>query len=285
MFDGDIASAFEAIARRAAEANPPEQGDYEVGGLLYCGKCGTPKQCFVNNPFKAGRVDVRSCMCKCRVEEMKARDEAAKQAENARRIRDMRRIGFPDEKMREWTFDHDDGANEKVMTAMRRYVENFPEMLDKGKGLLLYGDVDTGKTFAAACVVNALIDNGQPCLLTNFTRISNTLMGMFDGKQAYIDGFNRFALLAIDDLRTERNTEYMGEIVYDIINNRYMAGLPLIVTTNLTGAQLKNPSDIRDQRIYSRLLGMCIPVEVNGVHRRRKKLADEYKGYADMLGL
>ena len=273
------------IARAAAAANPPAQGDYEKDGLLYCHICNTPKQCRVPYPFKEGRIDIRSCMCKCKEDEYKAREEAAKQAEKQRRIRDMRRIGFPDEKMREWTFENDDGGSERVMTAMRRYVDNFHEMLDKGKGLLLYGEVDTGKTFAAACIVNALIDRGHPCLLTNFTRISNTLMGMFDGKQAYIDGLNNFALLAIDDLQTERDTEYMGEIVYDIINNRYMAGLPLIVTTNLTGAELKNPSNIRKQRIYSRLLEMCIPVEVNGVHRRRKKLADEYKGYADMLGL
>lgn len=46
---------------------------------------------------------------------------------------------------------------------------------DYEKGLLLYGGVGTGKTFAAACIVNALIDTGRPCLMTNFARVLNTL--------------------------------------------------------------------------------------------------------------
>lgn len=276
---------IEGIAKKAEEANPQADGDYHDGGLLYCGKCRTPKQCFVPNPFEAGRVDVRTCICKCRDDEIKAEEERARQAARARRIRDMRRVGFPDDELQNWTFDRDDGVNAKVSSVMRRYVEQFPQMLKDGKGLLLYGTVGTGKTFAAACVANALIDSGHPCLMTKCTRIANTLMGMFDGKQEYIDGLNRFDLLILDDIASERNTEYMNETVQDIIDSRYRAGLPLIVTTNLTADEIKHPADITKQRTYSRLLEMCIPLEVAGQDRRRKKLQEQYKGYAELLGI
>lgn len=276
---------FEAIAKRAAEANPPAQGDFMKDGLLHCGKCGTAKQCRVNNPFRQGQVDIRSCICSCRAEDLKVEEEQRKKAALERRIKDMRRVGFSDEEMQNWTFARDDGANKKAIEVMRNYVQNFTEMRKNGKGLLLYGPVGTGKTFASACVANALIDIGIPCLMTNFKRIANTLMGMFEGKQNYIDGLNRFDLLILDDLASERDTEYMNEVVQEIVDSRYRAGLPLIVTTNLTAEEIKHPADIRKQRTYSRLLEMCLPLEVAGADRRKKKLTAEYKGYADLLGL
>lgn len=277
--------AVEAIAKRAAEANAAVEGDYIKDGLLHCGKCDTPKQCRVQNPFIAGRVDIRHCVCRCKAEEMKAEEEKRKQAEKAIRIRDMRRIGFQDAEMQNWTFEKDDGTNKKVMDVMRNYVQNFTQMRKDGKGLLLYGTVGTGKTFASACIANALIDMGYPCLMTNFKKIANTLMGMYDGKQNYIDGLNRFDLLIIDDLASERNTEYMNEVVQEIVDSRYRAGLPLIVTTNLTAEEIKHPADISKQRTYSRLLEMCVPLEITGNDRRKEKLKKDYGNYKNILGL
>ena len=122
-------------------------------------------------------------------------------------------------------------------------------------------------------------------MVTNFARLVNTISGMYGGKQEYIDGLNQFDLLVIDDLASERDTEYMGEIVQNIIDARYRSGLPLIVTTNLTSEELKFPAEIRKQRIYSRLFEMCVPVEVTGTDRRRQKLINEYDEIGNLLGL
>lgn len=158
-------------------------------------------------------------------------------------------------------------------------------MRERGKGLLFFGTVGTGKTFHAACIANALIDKGYPCLVTNFARLVNTLQGMYEGKQQYIDSLNKFDLLVLDDLAAERDTDYMNEIVQNIVDSRYRAGLPTIVTTNLTADELKNPADIRKARTYSRLLEMTFPVEVKGADRRKAKLASDYNEFSDLLGL
>lgn len=279
----DLTNLIDGIAQAAAEANAAQDGDYiSDDGLLYCGKCKTPKQCKVNI-FGSERTVY--CLCKCGVEKRDAEKAEQERRERLMKIQRMRQTGFPDGDMQNWTFENDDGKNEYISEIARNYVKNFDEMKKRGKGLLLFGTVGTGKTFISACIANALIDSGHACLVTNFARLVNTISGMFEGKQDYIDSLNRYDLLVIDDLASERDTEYMGEIVQNIIDSRYRAGLPLIITTNLTGDELKRPAEIRKQRIYSRLFEMCVPVEVKGKDRRKQKLRDEYGEIGDLLGL
>lgn len=280
---GTFDAAVEAVIAIAKETNNIVEGDY-LGddNLYYCGKCHTRKQCVVSL-FGSDRVV--PCICKCREEAIKAEEEARQQREFMQRVQRYRSMGFPESEMSNWNFDKDDGTNPKMSTAMQNYVKHFDEFKKQGKGLLLFGDVGTGKTFLAACVANALIDKGIPALVTNFARISNTVQGLFDGRQEYYDSLNRFPLLVLDDLSAERQTEYMLEIVYNVIDARYRAKLPLIVTTNLTREELMNPADMRYKRIFSRLFEMCTPIEVAGKDRRHAALKNDIAATKQLLGL
>lgn len=275
--------AIDSLAARAAAASHFEQGDYfDDDGLLCCHKCETPKQCKIT-VFDAERIV--PCLCRCEAQR-KADEERERKAQEFRdQCRRARQVGFPETHMQQWTFGNDDMSNPRLTHAMQNYVEHFAELKEQGKGLLLYGSVGSGKTFAACEAANALIDRGWPVLVTNFARLCNTLQGMFDGKQQYIDSLNKFSLLVIDDLAAERDTEYMQEIVYNIIDARYRAGLPMIITTNLSGGQLKNPDSLSKERIYSRLLERCHPIEVSGTDRRRAALKDSYAEMKNILGM
>ena len=232
-----------------------------------------------------GRECVQFCNCFCRSEAYEKRKEEERRRERMERIKDLRRAGFPDADMQKMCFAADDGQSEYLMNVARRYVDNFPQMLKEGQGLLFFGEVDGGKTFAAACIVNALIDKGYPCMITNFGRLINKINNSFEGRQEYIDSLNNFDLLAIDDLGTESNSAFSNGIVYNILNNRYNAGLPTIITSNITASELKNPSDLAKEQIYSRLYEMTIPVECKQVKRRNKALKQAYSKYKDILGL
>lgn len=227
-------------------------------------------------------------LCRCELEKRDAEERERKQREFAERVERMRRDCFRSgndaDKMKFWTFETDKGYNPYISNASKKYAENFDKMLRDGKGILYFGDVGRGKSFAAACIANALIDKGYPCLMTNFSRLVNTISGLYE-KQEYIDSLNKYALLVIDDLATERDTAYMNEIVYNVIDSRYRSGLPLIITTNLTGDELKNPSEVSKERVFSRLLEMCIPIEVKGIDRRKEKLKDTFGEYKGLLEL
>lgn len=120
--------------------------------------------------------------------------------------------------------------------------------------------------------------------MTNFSRVANTLSGTFE-KQAYLDSLNAYDLIVLDDLGAERSTSYMTEVVYNVVDSRYRAGLPMIITTNLSGSDLLNPRDVAEQRVFNRILERCFPVEVRGPDRRVDAIKRDYSTMKKVLGL
>ena len=205
-----------------------ESAEYIKGDMIYCRKCNKPRRKWMS-AFGA-YVPV---MCSCLIAERDRKEAEQKKQDRLARIAGYRNTGFPDRELQKCRFDHDDQKSKKASDMCRNYARRFDEFRKAGKGLILSGGVGTGKTFLASCIANELIDNGVPCLVTNFARIINTLQGMYEGKQNYLDSLNEFDLLVIDDLGIERNTEYVNELVYNIIDARYRSGNPMIITTNL----------------------------------------------------
>lgn len=280
----EMMNFIENIAAKSAETNAPMAEDY-VGedGLLYCGKCHTKKQTRVTI---LGNEMTPYVTCKCRREEQNRIEQERLERERQERVERNRCICFPDRRLMDWTFERCDNADDPIMISMQRYCENFGKMYREGCGLILFGNVGVGKTFAAACIANRLIDKGQRVYMTDFSRIINSLWGLSSGKQDFLDDLNRYDLLIIDDLAAERDTAYANEIVMNVIDSRYRSGKPLIVTTNLSAEEVFQPEGIRKQRIYSRLCQMCMPVQFEGVKDRRKmKMSENFAAYKEMLGL
>nr|UWG20992.1 MAG: DnaA protein [Bacteriophage sp.] len=275
---------IDTIGARAARQYSEHEGDYRnEDGLLICGKCHTPKECTITKSDGTART-VR-CACECSVVQNAKEAEEKRKRDRLQYLDSMRRTGFPDAEMREWTFAKSDHTDQKNENIAHRYVANFDAMRSQGTGLLLCGSVGTGKSFLAAAIANELINQGTPCLMTNFSRIISRVSEKFGGDQKYLDDLNRFDLLIIDDLGSERDTEFTWEKVMNVVDARYRAGLPLIITTNLTLKDLADPSDTRRQRVFSRLKEMCVFLEVNGADRRNKKMRDKMASAKLLLGL
>ena len=216
-----------------------------------------------------GQPAVVPCICQCEKERLEKEKKRQEAEELQRRIQRLKANGIQEKHLLDCRFDVAENTGD-ILRA-RKYVENWQKVKAENLGLLLWGAVGTGKSFIAACIANALLEQGVPVLMTNFSKILNQMGGMYsDDRYQYIASFSHYPLLIIDDLGIERSTEYALEQVYAVIDERYKAGLPVIITTNLTMEELRQPEDVAHACIYSRVLEMCTPVQVTGEDRRQK---------------
>lgn len=201
--------------------------------------------------------------------------------ERSQRLYALKSMCFTDNGLCNWNFANDNGKNPNMSRA-KCYVDCWHKMLSDNIGLLLWGEVGTGKSYFAACIANALVEQCVSVKMTNFASILNDLFSS-DDKNGYINRLNESSLLIIDDLGIERDTEYALEQVYNIIDTRYKSNKPLIVTTNLSLTELKHPVDTEHKRIYDRVLEMCVPIRFNGENMRTAKAKSKLKQAADLL--
>lgn len=223
--------------------------------------------------------------CACRRAEIEAEKKRDEEMRLKQRTMRLRKRCFGDTALRECTFAQDDGKLPKISAAMQRYAGNWENMKAENMGILLHGPVGGGKTFYAACIANALIEQGIPAKMTNFSEVVNELQASFSGRQYILDELARVPLLVLDDLGIERDTSYMQEQVYNIVDARYRARRPLIVTTNIPLEDVIHPKDIGYERIFDRVLEMCHPVKVDRPSRRREKVNSDYERRKNMLGV
>jgi len=277
-----IMDAFDNVFDAANEANKPNQNDYidAADGLYHCGVCKQPKQ---KRQEFLGRIAVVGIMCKCREEEV-ARQERERQKQ---KVELLKSDGFTDRTMEGCRFEVDDNPESAQSKACRNYVEHFQEFYSRGKGLLLTGSVGTGKTFLATCIANALMDKLHPVLMTSISRYIRGMEGEFGNRNEHIDYLNKFDLVVFDDLGIERNTPYMNELVYALIDGRIRTGKPMVITTNETMKTLRKTEsiDISKTRIYDRILSACIPIEFNGENIRRQQAREDYLDLKGLLGI
>lgn len=260
----NVDALIDSIAKKAEPVR--DLVDYEKDGLLYCGHCNTPKQCRI--PIGGG-VRLVGCQCACAAREYEAEKKARADREKRLRIETLRADGIRDKSLTACRFDKATMSEEIVKC--KRYADAWDDMRRENNGLLLWGNTGNGKTFAAACIANELIDRGIPAMITSFPRILNA---GYD-KQEIIEQVHYYPLLVIDDLGAERSSEYAMETVYTVIDERYKAKKPLIVTTNLTLTDLKNPQDVAHARIYDRLRSMCSPICFAGENLRQQAAAQK----------
>ena len=126
---------------------------------------------------------------------------------------------------------------------------------------MLIGNVGTGKSYMARAIANALIEKGVKVKFTSFIEITNEIFSASD-KIKYVKSLNKYDLLIIDDVGTERNTEYTLENIYWVIDERVSEGKPLIITTNTDIDKKENDENFNRRRINSRIRNVCIPVDI-----------------------
>lgn len=277
-----MTNVFESIVTKIAVRAQKLDGDYYKNGLLYCGKCNTPKETKIKFDGIANEKIVRIA-CKCVSDEEDRNREQEKINKRRESINESLRglIDIGVARMPKCTFDMCDNENAELRERMKKYAKNFDTIYDKNIGLLLFGGTGTGKTFFAECIASELLKNGRFALLTSVSDIVNAMNNYNAQVMNYVKNVD---LLILDDFGTERDTSYMSENIYNVIDARYVAKRPLIVTTNLDPRAMLANTNIRIKRIGERLAESCVSIEVKGTSRRANVAKNKLAQLKDILG-
>ena len=287
MNSDNIADVICKTISKFTEANMTRNESDYVGsdGLLMCGVCNEAKESIftqkIGNEQRQFKM-ARLCRCDREIAEQKKHEEERKKAKQ--KAMDMRKASLMDSRFFEATFSacQENKSNKKNIAMCRRYADAFDLMIEKNQGLLLYGDVGTGKSFAAACIANALLDKGVPVVMTSFVKLISIAEN--EDEQRTLSRIASTKLVVFDDLGAERGTDYAIERVYNIVDSRYRSNLPMIVTTNLTPKEMTEVDDLRYKRIYDRVLEVCYPIKFEGTNWRMKAARDRYNEMTELLG-
>lgn len=239
-------------------------------GIMYCRKCGEPRQEWIDwLPDRYGKPRRKlvpvPCRCAREAEERQKAEDRKREFEN--NLRQMRDRAGVDIRGYANTFEDDDTPDSKISKTCRSYVEEWEPMRKNGTGILLFGAKGTGKSFYAACIVNALAERQVATAMMSVPDLIG-LMQIRD-RAGIAAALKMFPLLVLDDLGAERDTPYAAELVYSVVDARYRAKLPTIITTNLDTEDMANERDLLRSRIYDRVLQMCpIAIRMQGESKR-----------------
>ena len=161
------------------------------------------------------------------------------------------------------------GIMEKTFQTCRKYAHTFTE---KSGNLLFSGDTGLGKTFLSACIARTVADRGYSVVYESaghlFAKLERAKFSGDENAREEIKKYSACDLLIIDDLGTEMPGQFITSALYTLVNDRLLAGKPMIISTNLNSDDLAKRYS---SQIASRLRGSFLRVAFLGDDIRVKK--------------
>ncbi|MEA2328526.1 MAG: replication protein DnaC, partial [Thermoanaerobaculia bacterium] len=147
------------------------------------------------------------------------------------------------------------------------------------RGLLLMGGCGAGKTHLAVAALVEIIHSGKPgrVLFSNFQDLIQEIQASFDpdaavGKAEILRPLLEADLLVLDELGSQKPTQFVQDVLYYVINSRYNTERTTIFTTNYYDDASVEGQRLQDRvgdRLRSRLHEMTELISIKGVPDHR----------------
>lgn len=174
-------------------------------------------------------------LCPCELERRQKERDAIDHRNTVRRLYEKSGISL---RQQATTFDSwkKRPGTERACAACERYADRFmDEIAKKGTGLYLYGTTGSGKTHLVQAIANALIQQEVRVMFWNVPSLFGALKGAYDGRgnaDEILHTAKTAQLLVLDDLGSEKPSEWTRETLYELLNYRVENMTPTIVTSN-----------------------------------------------------
>lgn len=150
-----------------------------------------------------------------------------------------------------------DTARQKILETARSFAESLT--LEDPEGLVLRGEPGTGKTHIAVAILRTVMRRGMRVCYRGFNDLLTEIRHSYNpeyplSEEEVLRPLWLADVLVLDDLGSETPKDFVRDRLYLIINRRYEARKPLIITTNCDSAELEARVG---RRVHSRLIEMC----------------------------
>lgn len=210
---------------------------------------------------------IPSCDCedKMRKEREKEAEKEIQKQRLMNKVKKFKDISIVDEKFLLSSFEN--AKKTKHIEISKKYAKRFVESHKVDGGLLFTGDVGTGKTYASACISNYLMENGKTVLVMSLgLYLLKIKREWAEAENDVLNYVKTCDLLVIDDLGAENISEFVKEKVFNLVDTRYRACKPMIITTNLN---IDGIFSVFGKRIGDRISEMCLEISVIGESERK----------------
>lgn len=153
---------------------------------------------------------------------------------------------------------------------------------EQENGLIITGDSGVGKTHLAASISNELIEKDKLVLMGRLTSLLDMIKETFKdnskSENELIELFSNIDMIVIDNLGTEKISQWSLDKLYTIIENRNENKLPIIITTKFDKEGLlhrfkqSNDKELSDA-IIQKLYQMCYGIELKRYDENQKEKA------------
>jgi len=153
--------------------------------------------------------------------------------------------------------EHGRSTNPRDRDLFHSLIQDARGFAEEPEGwLLVHGPSGAGKTHVAAAIANRCLERGRPALFVVVPDLLDHLRASYRpdsemGYDALLEQVRLAPVLILDDLGTQSSTAWAQEKLFQILNHRYNAQLPTVVTTNLS-------IDRIDERLRMRLTDPAI---------------------------
>jgi len=266
--------------------------------VTHCEACGTPTQRDIEILGLMRRVPI---LCQCRSDELAHEKKIAEMNDLRRRLERFKAYSLMDSRFEVSTFTNWQHRvdNQSDYTLGLKYCEHWESMLTSNRGLLLYGKAGSGKTYLSFAIANELYQQGKAVMAISISKLLAIIKDSFDSSGDYgetdvLNTVRDASLLILDDIGVEYKTAWSYEKLYAIIDTRYRANKPVIITTNFSLDALREnlatvdyKSRLRDpsERVFSRITEMCVFHEIKGASWRISKGANNKANLYGELGI
>lgn len=172
----------------------------------------------------------------------------------------LKASGISEEFLKKGFKNFDDRGLEALKKAKNiglSYCKDFPDIRNTKRNSVLYmGQVGSGKTHLSMAICNAIMEHYKTGVLymayrEEMVRIKQTVNDEINYNNA-INRFKQCPVLMIDDLLKGKSTEADVNILFEIINYRYVNNMPMIISTEKTQNELLD----FDEGTMSRIIEM-----------------------------